>query len=241
LGRNPERVEELARAVGGEGRRMSDLRATLPEVDVVVSSTSAPDFVVDYDVVQGSRRSRRGREQFYVDLAVPRDIDPRANSIDGVFVYNIDDLSQVVAQTLSLRSREAEAAERIVAEETRGFERWSDAEQATPAIVRLRARLRRVLGAELARTLRGKLKHLSAEDRAALGKMLEAAENRLLHAPTMRLRRAASERDAEPGLELLVTALNELFGVDDDDELAYDDDVAEPQPVSLPRSSTGTR
>jgi len=237
LGRTRERVEELALAVGGEPRCWEDLKASLVEADVVVSSTSAPGYVVDHDMIVQARKSRRGREQFYIDLAVPRDIDPRALEIDGVFVYNIDGLSQVVAKTLSLRSREAEAAERIVEEETRGFERWSDAEQATPTIVLLRERVRQVLAAELDRTVRGRLKHLSADDRAALGKMLDAAENRLLHGPTMRLRRAASERDAEPGLDELVVALRELFALDEDQELGYD----EADPAHVPRTSSGIR
>ena len=237
LGRTQERVEELAQAVGGDPRRWEDLRASLVEADVVVSSTSAPGYVVDHDMIVQARKSRRGRDQFYIDLAVPRDIDPRALEIDGVFVYNIDGLSQVVAKTLSQRSREAEAAERIVEEETRGFERWSDAEQATPTIVLLRERLRQALAAELQRTLRGRLKHLSADDRAALNKMLEAAENRLLHGPTMRLRRAASERDSEPGLDELVVALRELFGLDEEAELGYE----EAEPMNVPRTSSGSR
>jgi glutamyl-tRNA reductase len=241
LGRTLERVEELAQAVGGEPRRWNDLRSALVEADVVISSTSASDHVVDREMVSGSRRSRRGRDQFYIDLAVPRDIDPGVNTIDGVFVYNIDDLSQVVARTLSARSREADAAERIVEQETRGFERWSDAEQATPAIVLLRNQIRQALGIELSRTLRGRLKHLPAEDRAALSKLIEAAENRLLHVPTMRLRRAASERDRDPGLEALTNALRELFVADQEADLEYEDETADHEPVSAPRKSSGTR
>jgi glutamyl-tRNA reductase len=254
IGRTPERVEELAHLVGGEPRRWEELPGALGEADVIVSSTSAPGLVVEREMVAASHRVRRGREQFYVDLAVPRDIDPRADEIDGVFIYNVDDLSQVVAQTLTARSREAEAAERIVEDETRGFERWFEAQQATPAIVLLRARLRSALAAELSRTLRGRLKHLTPDDRAAIAKMLEAAENRLLHRPTMRLRRAASERDDEPGLPLLVTALEQLFGLDEDGELPYEDAMrdaeadrerdeletdAELLPISPARTSSG--
>ena len=229
IGRTPEKVAELAALVGGEVRRWDDLRGALAEADVIVSSTSAPGLIVEQEMVAAAHKARRGREQFYVDLAVPRDIDPRANEVDGVFVYNVDDLSQVVAQTLSARSKEAEAAERIVDDETRGFERWFEAQQATPAIVLLRARFRSALATELSRTMR-KLKHLTPDDRAALARMLEAAENRLLHDPTMRLRRAAAERDDEPGLDQLVSSLQELFGLDEDGALPYEDDVSEPEP-----------
>lgn len=215
LGRTATRVEELARAVDGEPRLWADLRASLVEADVVISSTSAPGFVVDADMVQRARKARRGREQSYIDLAVPRDIDPRVNALDGVFLYNIDDFSRLVAETLSSRSKEAEQARLIVEDETRGYERWAEAEQATPIVVQLRERFRQALSAELERSLRGRLRHLGDEERAALNRMIEAAGNRLLHGPTMRLRQAASGQEPS-GLELdeLVSALSEVFDLD---------------------------
>ncbi|HWA74696.1 MAG TPA: glutamyl-tRNA reductase [Polyangiaceae bacterium] len=215
LGRTRERVEELAKSVDGEPRLWPDLRASLVEADVVITSTSAPSTVIDYDLVAAVRKQRRGRSQTFIDLAVPRDVEPRCNGIDGVFLYNVDDFSRVVAETLSSRSREAELADRIVEEETRGYERWADAEQATPTIVKLRALVRDALSVELSRSLRGRLKHLGAEERDAIERMLDAAENRLLHAPTMRLREAALTREAEAlSLDELVQALNELFDFD---------------------------
>jgi glutamyl-tRNA reductase len=215
LGRSRERVEELARSVDGEPRLWPDLRASLVEADVVITSTSAPGFVIDYELVAAVRKQRRGRAQSFIDLAVPRDVDPRSNELDGVFVYNVDDFSQQVQSTLSQRSREAELAGRIVEEETRGYERWADAEQATPTVVKLRALFRDTLALELSRSFRGRLKHLGPEDREALERMLEAAENRLLHGPTMRLRQAALTRE-DGGLSLddLAQALNEVFDLD---------------------------
>jgi len=214
LGRNRERVEELAREVDGEPRLWSDLTATLVEADVVITSTSAPGFVIEREQVQAARKKRRGREQTYIDLAVPRDVEPSVNSVDGVFLYNIDDFSQIVADSLAQRGREAELGGQIVDEETRDFERWADAEQATPTIVRLRETLRRTLRFELDRSLRGRLKHLGSADRHSLELMLDAAENRLLHSPTMRLRAAATERDTgELSLEELSQALDELFNL----------------------------
>jgi glutamyl-tRNA reductase len=227
LGRTLERVEELARAVDGEPRLFRDLRATLVEADVIISSTSAPGYVVDADMVKKARRSRRGREQSYIDLAVPRDIDPSVNELDGVFLYNIDDFEKLVANTLSTRGREAEQAQRIVDEETRGYERWADAQQATPTIVQLRAKLRHALRSELERSLRGRLKHLGPDERAALLRMIEAAENRLLHGPTMRLRQAAERASSGLSLEELSMAIAELFELDRGaDELSAPDEVS---------------
>lgn len=241
LGRTKERVEALAAEVGGQPRTWADLRASLVEADVVITSTSAPGFVVEYEMVQAARRSRRGREQSFIDLAVPRDVDPRVNELDGVFLYNIDDFSRLVGETLSERSRSAEMAEHLVEQETLGWERWAEAEQATPTILRLRGRLREALLLELDRSLRGRLKHLGPDDRAALVRMIEAAENRLLHAPTVRLRKAALDREGGLSLDELSLALDELFELD---RAPDTQSGSEQEPmVELPRSdprATGT-
>ena len=232
VGRTLSRAEDLASAVGGSARPWSELQQCLVEADVVVTSTSAPHYVIDYDMVLAARRTRRGRNQFFIDLAVPRDVDPRIEELDGEFLYNIDDLSKVVSETLSTRSREAASAEAIVGREAEGYDRWADAEQATPTIVALRSRLTASLEEELSRSLRGKLKHLSTDDRAALGKMLEAAVNRILHQPTIRLRQAALERAQDTlSLEQLTAAISELFSFDAESEAPSSPDNARSEPA----------
>jgi len=240
VGRNAARVDALAKVVSGKGRPWSELQASLVEADVVVTSTSAPHYVVEYDMVAAARRARRGRNQFFIDLAVPRDVDPRIEELDGEFLYNVDDLSKVVAETLSSRSREAESAEVIIGREAEGYDRWADAEQATPTIVLLRTRLTSALEAELQRSLRGRLKHLNAEDRGALAKMVESAVNRLLHQPTTRLRQAAVERGGEAlSLEQLSLAINELFAFENEGEQLSGPDAASipPEPNERPAES----
>jgi glutamyl-tRNA reductase len=212
VGRNLERAQEVARAVEGEGRPWTELGRTLAEADVVLTSTSAKGYVIDYDLVAAARKKRRGQSQFLIDLAVPRDVDPRIEKLDGVYLYNVDDLQAQVQESLTARSREAERAEAIVVTEATGYDRWADAEQATPTIVALRGRLREALEVELRRSLKGRLRHLAEDDRAALNKMLDAAVNRVLHGPTLKLRQAASSRGAEMlSLEQLTLALGELF------------------------------
>ena len=222
LGRNPEKVNALAASVGGQPRLLSDLAATLPEVDVVITSTSAQNFVIDRELVNRTRRTRRGRSQFYIDLAVPRDIDPAIDGLDGIFLYNIDDFSRIVAETLASRARESERAQSIIDGEAKSFDRWADAEQATPTVVSLRARIRAALRAELDRSLHGRLRHLGGAERAALDTMLEASVNRILHQPTTRLRQAAalSSLDA-PSFPELSSALDHLFALSEagDDSL----------------------
>ena len=238
VGRTLSRAEELAQTVGGSARPWDQLKQSITEADVVVTSTSAPHHVIDFEMVSAARRARRGKNQFFIDLAVPRDVDPKIEELDGEFLYNIDDLSKVVAETLSSRSREAASAEAIIGREAEGYDRWADAEQATPTIVALRARLTSALEEEMNRSFRGKLKHLSADDRAAIGKMLESSVNRLLHQPTIRLRQAALERAPESlSLDQLSSAISELFSFDAESESANTSEAMPPEADSTPDPS----
>jgi len=242
VGRTPSKAEDLANTVGGSARPWTALLQSIVDADVVVTSTSAPHHVVDYEMVSAARKARKGRNQFFIDLAVPRDVEPRIEELDGEFLYNIDDLSKVVSETLSSRSREAASAEAIVGREAEGYDRWADAEQATPTIVALRARLSAALEEELSRSFRGKLKHLSPDDRAAVSKMLESSVNRILHQPTLRLRQAALERASDTlSLEQLSTAISELFSFDAESEASSSpDNAAEPSESEPPAAAGGT-
>jgi glutamyl-tRNA reductase len=244
VGRNSERTTTLAQSFGGVARGLAELDQVLVSADVVVSSTSAPHFVVERSRVALLKKQRRGRPLFFIDLAVPRDIEPSVERLDGVFLYNVDDLSQVVASGLDARSREITAAEAIVASESHGFERWSEGEQITPVVRRLRERVTRVLGDELERSLRGRLKHLAPDDREALERMVEASVNKLLHAPTMRLREIARDADAGAGSAELCEELVRMFELQEVDgptaiEAAPEQGLA--QVLVLPSGKVGGR
>jgi len=243
VGRTPEKVAALAAAVGGEARAWSELTATLGEVDVIITSTSAPTAIIELEHVKQAQKKRRGRSQFYIDLAVPRDVSPKVQGRDGVFLYNIDDLSQVVSESLKTRGREAALAQEIIDAEVRSFDRWAGAEQATPLIVALRERIRTALGVELGRSLKGRLRHLGQPEREALDTMLDAAVNRLLHLPTTRLRESAvlAELDA-PSLSDLTLAIEHVFALDEDAgdaELTLSEPRASETPSALARSDAG--
>ncbi|HEU5075766.1 MAG TPA: glutamyl-tRNA reductase [Polyangiaceae bacterium] len=215
LGRNAATVAEVARLVGGEPRALSDLKASLTEADVVVTSTSAPNAIITRELVASVRRSRRGRSLFFIDLAVPRDVDARVGELDGVFLYNIDDLSQIVAESLASRQRERDAAELIIADAAEGYERWAEAEQVTPVIKALRSRFSHVMRAELERSLRGRLKDLGPAEREALEKMIDASINKILHDPSSTLRSLANDRTRDADfVESAVDVLTVLFSLD---------------------------
>jgi glutamyl-tRNA reductase len=209
VNRSPERAAALAKEVGGDPRVWGELERSIVESDIVISSTSSPTYVITKDLVKSARKARRGRSLFLIDIAVPRDVDPKVNELENVYLYDVDDLSQIVAESLRGRAAEAEKAARIVEEEARGFETWTLEQAMTPTIVGLRARTRAVLSAEVERSLSGKLRHLSAADREALALMIDAATNKLLHTPVSRLRAMATEPKALDYVE----ALRDLFDV----------------------------
>lgn len=212
LGRNQARVSELAARVGGAPKSWEDLRSALVEADIVITSTRAPGHIITEPMVAGLRRARRGRSLVFVDLAVPRDVDPAVDQLDNVFCYNIDDFSRVVEDSLSSRRKEADRGEEIVSQEVESFRRWVDALRITPTVVALRQRFKGILQDELDRSLRSRLKHLGEDDRTALSAMLEAAVNKLCHNPTARLRETACDHEFEAyRAEELSSALDELF------------------------------
>jgi glutamyl-tRNA reductase len=219
VNRSEERAAELATQVGGTPASWSALQSCLVEADIVVSSTASPTPVITRSMLKGIRRQRRGRSLFLIDIAVPRDIDPAASHVDYVYLYDIDDLSHVVAESLEGRQHEADRAETVLRREVRLYEERRSHQAMKPVIVALRERTRTLLASELDKSLRGKLKHLSDDDRRALDLMADAAINKLLHAPTRNLKQLAASPRAGEIAELLC----QLFEL----ETEVEEDVAE--------------
>lgn len=233
VNRSPERAARLAADVGGEAREWGELNWCLIESDIVVSSTASPTFVITHEAMKTARKARRGRSLFLIDIAVPRDIDPAIADMDGIYRYDIDDLEQIVAESLAGRASEAEKAAQIVLAEVRSFEAKATELAMNPVIVGLRARVRASLVTELERSLSSKLKHLSAGDREALARMLDAATNKICHRPTSRLRAMANDPRGEEAVEILKD-LFDLPEVADSVESAPDH-PAEPAPPHTSR------
>jgi len=212
--RSFERAAALAGSIGGDAVQWDALGDELVRADVVVASTASPHHVVTRDLVKRAMKQRKGKTLFFIDIAVPRNVEPSVHGIDNVYVYNVDDLEQQVAEAMKSRKAEAEQAEKIVSHELSEFEAWAKGQSVAPTIVKLRARTRAVLMAELDRTLGGKLKHLTEGDRAALTQMMESATNKLLHAPTTHLRDASREPE---GLDA-VHVVKRLFDLPEEPE-----------------------
>lgn len=207
--RSFDRAASLAATFGGTAAPLDQLEAELVISDVVVASTSSKTFVITRDLVKRVMKQRKGKTLFLIDIAVPRNVEPDVHRLDNVYVYNVDDLEQEVAENMKARQGEVRAAEAIVDAELAEWAAWARGLNVNPTVVALRAKTRGVLVAELERSLGGRLKHLTEGDRAALAQMIESATNKLLHAPTTRLKMAVSTSDAEAGD--LVEAIHHLF------------------------------
>ncbi len=204
--RSAGRAEELARQFGGEALSLDSVRDELAVADVVVSSTSAPGWILERADVETALRSRRGRQLLLIDLAVPRDLDPSIHELDGCYLYDIDDLQAVVTETLALRRREAERAEAIVAAEAERFREWQASLDVVPAIASLRAKAEEIRKAELERA------KLSGPERRAAESVTAAVLNKLLHLPTIRMKQAAAAADGV----IYADAVRHLFGLEDE-------------------------
>jgi glutamyl-tRNA reductase len=204
--RTGERAEDLARRFGGEPLPLERVEAELARADVVLSSTSAPDWILTREQVERTLHTRRGRPLLLIDLAVPRDLDPAIHELEGCYLYDIDDLEAVVAETLAGRRREAEQAEAIVSEEADRFRAWHASLEVVPAITSLRARAEQIRDAELRRA------KLSDAERRAAESVTAAVLNKLLHLPTIRMKQAAAAADGV----IYADAVRHLFGLEDE-------------------------
>lgn len=224
--RSYEKAEALAAQIeGAAARSLGELATLLEHADIVLVSTGAAGFVVTREIAAQAVKRRRGRPLFFVDVAVPRNVDPRVHDLNNCYRYDIDDLESIVSNGMKERRSEADAAERLVAREVEQYVSMARQLEATPTIVALRERVRATLGAELDKSLSGRLKHLSEEDRKALGTMLEAAANKILHAPTRVLKQAVDK----PEGSALIDATRQLFELEPPAEAVAVDEAREPR------------
>jgi glutamyl-tRNA reductase len=202
------RAQELAAVLPGIAVPFEKCRELLARVDIVITSTGAPEPVIRKDDVQQALHTRRSRPLFFIDIAVPRDVEPGVNDLDNVFCYNIDDLQQVVEANLRERVREAQKAEALVEREVGKFlSRLKDLE-VVPTIVSLREKIETIRQDEVAKAL-ARLPAASPETRAAIETLSSAIVNKILHVPTVKLRE--SSRNGR-GRQWAVLA-SELFGL----------------------------
>jgi glutamyl-tRNA reductase len=183
-----ERAIEVARGLGGMPVPWERLGRTLAQADLVIGAASGDDFLLRSPVVEEAMRERRRRPMFLIDLAVPRAFDPTLNVIDGVYLYDIDDLEGVIADNRGTRAREAAKAETIVEAEVDAYWRWFTSLDVVPTIVALRNKLEAIRQRELARSLAA-LGDVDPRQREVVERLTTTLVNKILHGPVTALRR----------------------------------------------------
>jgi|RhiMetdeSRZDD1v2_1073273.scaffolds.fasta_scaffold03789_14 glutamyl-tRNA reductase len=210
--RSPERAEALGRRLGGRAVGLDALEEELGHADVVVASTGSQGLVLSGEQVARAMKERRGRPVFFIDIAVPRDLDPAINELEDCYLYDIDDLERVVAESVAGRREEAVRAEAIVSEEADSFRAWQLSLDVVPAIASLRARAESIRQEELDR-VEGRLASLSPSQRRAVEALTSQIVAKLLHQPTVRMKEAAAAADGV----LYADAVRHLFGLEERD------------------------
>lgn len=208
--RTYERASELASRYGARALHYDECWSCLPDVDVLICSTSAPHAIVRPDQVERAIQARGDRPLCILDIALPRDVEADVGKLRNVFLYDLDDLRTVVSTNLERRRAEVPTAEQLIAAEAEVYWQWLAALAAVPVLTSFRGRLEGLRARELEQALR-RLDHLPPEDRAAIEHFSRALMNKFLHEPSVRLRAAAANGQ---GLAI-VDALRYLFALGD--------------------------
>jgi glutamyl-tRNA reductase len=216
--RTHERAAQLAQRFGGRAIQFDDLYAHADQADIIITSTGSPRPVFRREHAQHFLQQRRGRPMFFIDIAVPRDVDPEVNKLDGIFLYDIDDLQSVAGSHLKERGKEAELAEAMILAEVDKYQRRLHSLNVAPEIVRFQQSAEQIRQGEL-RRLASRLQSLSPEQQAAVEALTRGLVNKFLHQPVQAIKAAASE-----GNSAAVDALRDAFGVSASEKSADEDD-----------------
>ncbi len=204
------RAKKLAKNMGGVAVPFGEFADHLADVDIVISSTGAPTAVININDIKTVLKARKNRPMFFIDIAVPRDIDPDVNQLDNVYLYDIDDLKEVVEENMAHRQDEADKARLVVDEETIIFADWLKSLELQPTIVELRSRSEAMAMRELQKTLK-RIGPVDDETREALKTLVLSVSGKLLHEPICYLRRRTTE---EGVADRFIDMTRKIFNLD---------------------------
>lgn len=211
--RTYDRAIRLAHKFDGQAIEFSRLYETCDNADIVITSTGAPHFIFRPEHAEKFLSRRRNRPMFFIDIAVPRDVDPALNKIDGIFVYDIDDLQQAVSSHVADRKKEAEKAEAIVDGEVQKFHARLQSLDVVPTIVSLHDHLETIRQAEIDR-VRGRLGPLTTDQEMAVEALTRGIVNKIMHTPISTLKTAARD----PESTTVVDLVRRLFNLHDQNQ-----------------------
>ena len=200
-----KKAVHLAEKFEGSAVRMEAIAEHLENADIIISSTGAKKYIIEPEMVRNSMKKRKQKPAFFIDIAVPRDIDPNVNEINNVFVYNIDDLQNVVDSNLNEREKEAEKAKDLIEEEVKNYFRWISSLEVVPIIKAFRSQIRKLVQTELEATFT-RMKNLDMEQKSEIKKIARSITNKFLHQPTVQLRELSKNKQL-----IAVDSFQEIF------------------------------
>ena len=206
------RAVQVAESFRGNPVSFEEIASQLLEVDIVIASTSSAEYVISYDQVKGSLRKRRNRPLFFIDIAVPRDIEPRVNDLGNVYVYDIDDLKGVIEINMKQRQQEAVKAERIVQEEVIKFEKWLKTLDVVPTIISLKEKTEAIRQAEFKKSL-SSLGGLTPSQMKIIETLTLSLAEKIINDPILVLKRKADRPTKDSYLDIA----RKLFDLDKDE------------------------
>ena len=203
------RAVQIADNFHGTAIEFDRLQEKIQDVDIVISSTGAPGYVIDVSMIAATLRRRKNRLLFLIDIAVPRDIDPAVGEIDNVYLYNIDNLQDIVDSNLQIRKKEAEKADTIIDEEVSNYREWYNTLEVVPTIVSLREKMEGIIRGELAKS-GSWMENFTEEERKNIEGLVNSIINKVLHDPITGLKEESRDNGALP----YIAAIRRLFGLD---------------------------
>ncbi len=204
-----ERAVQVAETFKGNPVSFEEIMSQLLEVDIVISSTASTEYIILHDAVKGSMKKRRNRPLFFIDIAVPRDVEPRVNDLDNVYVYDIDDLKGVIDVNMAQRQQEAVKAERIVEEEVLKFEKWLKTLAVVPTIISLKEKAENIRQAEIKKSLTG-LRELTPSQLKQVENLTASITEKIINDPILVLKRKADR----PTRDIYIDMMRKLFKLD---------------------------
>ncbi|WP_042474985.1 glutamyl-tRNA reductase [Bacillus ndiopicus] len=211
INRTFEKAQDLAAKFEGAAKSMQELQCTLLEADILISSTGATNYVIDYELMQYVARMRKGQPLFMVDIAVPRDLDPRIADLPNVFLYDIDDLQGIVEANLAEREKAATQIMQMIGYEVAEFKAWLTTLGVVPVIAALRKKASRIQE-ETMLSIENKMPDLTERERKILSKHTKSIINQLLKEPILQAKEMANSSKANEQLQLFQA----IFGIEDD-------------------------
>ncbi|MFH2011289.1 MAG: glutamyl-tRNA reductase [Pseudomonadota bacterium] len=209
--RTYSRAEKLAEELGGRPAAFENITMFLNQVDIVITSTGSAHYIIKSDDIMKVLKIRKYKPMFFIDIAVPRDIDPKINDINNVYLYDIDDLEGVVNTNIKMREEEGKKAEKIIEKEIEQFNKWLGTLNAVPTVISLRERFEEIRKKEVEKTI-SSLNGSSEIDPKVLDALTTSIVNKILHYPVTKLKTLDNTREGN----YFVDAVRKLFDLEDE-------------------------